>query len=261
MRFENYARPDSLATALEILSKEKNAVIVGGNTFLRFSNKKYSTVIDLSNLHLTTVEETPETIEIGASTTFRDMEINPILINHFKNLIPKSVQQVVGVQFRNAATIGGAICGHYGFSEIITALLVLDCELVFANFGKISLIDYLADSKFKKDILTKIIIKKKKGKTSYQAIRKSDGDFPVLSLAVSNQDGIKISVGARPSLAKPSLKAAELLTKNGITDETIKKAGEIIEEEFTYADDIRASGEYRKSIVAVLLKRALKEVL
>lgn len=261
MRFENYAKPESLATALEILSKEENAVIVGGNTFLRFSNKKYSTVIDLSNLHLNSVEETPETIEIGASTTFRDIEIDPILSNHFKNLVPKSIQHIVGIQFRNAATIGGAICGHYGFSEIITALLVLDCELIFAEFGKISLIDYLANPKFKKDILTKILIKKNAEKTSYQAIRKSDGDFPVLSLAVSNQNGIKISVGARPALAKLSVTAAEFLTKNGISDETIKEAGKLVEEEFTYTDDIRASGEYRKSIVAVLLKRALKEVI
>jgi len=261
MRFENYARPESLATALEILSKEENAVIVGGNTFLRFSNKKYSTVIDLSNLNLNSVEETPETIEIGASTTFRDIEINPILIKHFKNLLPKSIQHIVGIQFRNAATIGGSICGHYGFSEIITALLVLKCELVFADFGKISLVDYLANPKFKKDILTKVIIKKQTGKTSYQTIRKSDGDFPVLSLAVSTHNGVKISVGARPSLAKLSTKAAELLSKDGITDAAIKEAGKLVEEEFTYSDDIRASGEYRKNIVAVLLKRALKEVL
>ncbi len=48
-----------------------------GSAFLRMGTKRIGTGIDLSNLNLNLIEETPDYIEIGAMTTLRDLEVSP----------------------------------------------------------------------------------------------------------------------------------------------------------------------------------------
>ena len=258
MRFEKYIRPQNFEEALQILKSDQNSVILGGTTFLRLSDRKYSTGIDLSNLGLDFIKEVNDQIEIGAYTSLRKIETDPIINKYFGNLIPKSLENLIGIQFRNNATIGGAIFGRLGFTEIITALLVLDCELEFEENGKVNFNEFISNWNIKRDILKKIIIKKKQGKSSYKMMRNSSADFPILSVAVSNFDTIKIAVGTRPSIAKLSEKASQLINSD---NNKINEAANFIADEFKFGDDLRAGKEYRKNIAPILVKRALQEVL
>ncbi|MCK5051960.1 MAG: FAD-binding protein, partial [Candidatus Cloacimonetes bacterium] len=148
--------------------------------------------------------------------------------------------------------------GRLGFTEIITALLVLDCELEFEENGLVPFSEFISNWKIKRDILKKIIIKKNRGKYSYKMMRNSSSDFAILSVAVSNFDGIKIAVGTRPSIAKLSVKAAQLINSD---NKNIDEAANLIADEFKFGKDLRAEGKYRKMIAPVLVKRALQEVL
>jgi len=258
MRFDKFVQPENLKSALGLLKKDSNSVILGGTTFLRLSDKKYSAGIDLSNLKLDYIKENDDQIEIGAYTHLRTIEIDPIINKYFGNLIPKSLENLIGIQFRNNATIGGAIFGRLGFTEINTALLVLNCELEFEENGVIAFGDFISNWKIKKDILKKIIIKKNKGKYSYKMMRNSSSDFAVLSVAVSNYNDIRIAVGTRPTIAKLSAKATQLINSD---NKKIDDAANMIAEEFKFGKDLRAGGKYRKMIAPVLVKRALQEVL
>ncbi len=258
MRFDKFLQPDNLQAALETLKKDSNSVILGGTTFLRLSDKKYSTGIDLSNLNLDYIKENDDQIEIGAYTSLRTIETDPIINNYFGDLLPKSLENLIGIQFRNNATIGGAIFGRLGFTEINTALLVLDCELEFEGNGIVPFSEFISSWNIKRDILKKIIIKKQKGKCSYKMMRNSSSDFAILSIAVSNFDNIKIAVGTRPSIAKLSEKASQIINSN---NNKIEEAANMIAEEFKFGKDLRAEGKYRKMIAPVLVKRALQEVL
>lgn len=258
MRFEKFVTPQDFETALDILKKDKDSVILGGTTFLRLSDKKYSTAIDLSSLGLKYVKEVEDQIEIGAYTSLRTIETDQIINKYFGKLIPKSLENLIGVQFRNNATIGGAVFARLGFSEINTALLVLDCELEFKDIGIVPFNEFISSWKIKNDILKKIIIKKQKGKCSYKMMRNSSSDYPILSVAVSNFNGLKIAVGTRPAIAQLSVKAAQLINSNKTK---IDEAINLIAEEFKFGDDLRGTGMYRKKIAPVLVKRALQEVL
>ena len=258
MRFDKFVQPKNLKTALVMLKEDSNSVILGGTTFLRLSDKKYSTGIDLSNLGLNYIKENNNQIEVGAYTSLRTIETDPIINKYFGDLLPKSLENLIGIQFRNNATIGGAIFGRLGFTEINTALLVLDCELEFEENGIMAFGDFISNWSIKRDILKKIIIKKNKGKYSYKMMRNSNADFAILSVAVSNFNGIKIAVGTRPSIAKLSVKAAQLINSD---KNKIDEAANMIAEEYKFAKDLRAEGKYRKMIAPVLVKRALQEVL
>lgn len=258
MRFDKFVQPKNLKTALEILKKDPKSVILGGTTFLRISDKNYSTGIDLSALGLKYIKEVGDQIEIGAYTSLRTLETDPIINKYFGKLVPKSLENLIGVQFRNNATIGGAIFGRLGFTEIITALLVLDCELEFEENSIVPFSDFIANWNIKRDILKKVIIKKNKGRSSYQMMRNSSSDFTILSVAVSNFDKIRIAVGTRPAIATLSIKAAQLINSD---KNKIEEAANLIAEEFKFGKDLRAEGKYRKMIAPVLVKRALQEVL
>jgi len=258
MRFDEFVQPKNFKDALEILTGDSNSVILGGTTFLRISDKKYSTGIDLSNLGFNFIKETKDYIEIGAYTSLRTIETNSTINKYFGNLITKSLENLIGIQFRNSATIGGAIFGRLGFTEINTALLVLDCELEFEENGIVSFSDFISNWSIKRDILKKIIIKKQKGKGSYKMMRNSSADFAILSVAVSNYNGIKIAVGTRPTIAKLSVKAAQFINSD---NNKIDEAANMIADEIKFGKDLRAESKYRKMIAPILVKRALQEVL
>lgn len=253
-------QPQSLEEAYEILMKRKNNVVIGGSAFLRMGTKRIGTGIDLSNLNLNLIEETPDHIEIGAMTTLRDLEVSPILNKYFDRVLPNAVRDIIGVQFRNVVTVGGSVFSKYGFSDLIVALLALETEVELYNGGRIALEEFL-NRKYEKDILVKLYIKKNNANAIYKCMRNSRSDYPILNLAVSKDDNnFKICVGARPQRATVAVKASEFLSNNPINEENIIKASEIACEELVFGSNMRASKEYRKVVCKSLVKNALMEV-
>lgn len=259
MRFENYKRPQSFDEALKILKEEKGSRIIGGSTFLRLSKNPVNCAIDLSDLGIDFIKETDEEVHIGAYTSLRKLEINEIITRNFGDLFTKALKNIIGVQFRNLATIGGSVYGRFGFSDVITALAVLDCQVELVEHGTMDFDQFILEGKYK-DIIKQIIIKKSNLKTSYQMLRKSDADFPTLTCAASNGDKIQIVVGSRPKAAHHAIKAEEFLSGKELNDANIKEAGEIVATELEYANDIRSSKAYKEVVVKTLVKRALQEV-
>ena len=253
-------QPSSLEEAYEILMKRKNNIVIGGSDFLRMGEKRIGTGIDLSNLNLNLIEETEDYIEIGAMTTLRDLEVSPILNNYFDKVIPNSVKDIIGVQFRNVATVGGSVFSRYGFFDLIVALLSLDTEVELYKGGKMSLEEFL-NKEYEKDLLIKLHIKKNNMNSIYKCMRNSRSDYPILNISVSKLDNnFKICVGARPQRATIAKKASEFISNNTLNEENILKASEIACEELVFGSNMRASKEYRKAICKSLVKNALMEV-
>ena len=54
----------------------------------------------------------------------------------------EAVRSIVGVQFRNLATVGGSIWGRFGFSDVLTLFLALDTRVLLYRAGEISLREF-----------------------------------------------------------------------------------------------------------------------
>ena len=93
---------------------------------MRLGNARVKTVIDLSGLGLDQIEESDNVIKIGAMCTLRQIEESEALKSLYGDGIAEAVRHIVGVQFRNQATVGGSIYGRFGFSDVLTAFLALD---------------------------------------------------------------------------------------------------------------------------------------
>lgn len=254
-------QPDNLDEAYGVLIKQISNTVLGGCAFLKLGSKKIDTAIDLSKLGLQYIKEQAGYIEMGAMTTFRDVETNAILQENFSGILPQSVSQIIGVQFRNTVTVGATVFSKYGFSDLLTALLALDTEVELFKDGRMTLEEFLARPS-RKDILTKICIKKNERKASYQSMRNSASDYPILTVAVSRfQDQWRIVIGARPLRATLAEKAAQHLSNKELTVEQIERAAALAAEEITFGTNIRGTAEYRKAICRVLVKRGISEVL
>ncbi|MGL4989924.1 MAG: FAD binding domain-containing protein [Sarcina sp.] len=253
---KEYVKPSSLDEAYTLLQQNKKNTILGGLLWLRMGNKAINKGIDLSGLEIDKIEETDDEFIIGAMVSLRELEVNTELNNKFNGVFKEATKHIVGVQFRNLATVGGSIYSRFGFSDILTVFLGLDSYVVLHGGGKISMQEFI-ELGYVRDIITKIIIKKTKTKVCYLSQRKSETDIPVLALATSkNEYGWKISVGARPQKAKIAFESAKLLSLNPNEIE-IEKASEMLVKELKFDSNMRGSKEYRKLIAKVLLKRCI----
>lgn len=258
---QHLIQPDTLEEAYHVLTNDVSNTILGGCAFLRLGSKKIGTAIDLSKLNLNHVKEKDDFIEIGAMTTFREIETNSVLNTHFNRVLPQSVSHIIGVQFRNIVTVGASVYSKFGFSDLLTALLALDTEVELYKGGRMPLADFL-DRSPEKDILTRVFIKKNDRKAAYQSLRNSKSDFPILNAAVSRlDDQWCIVVGARPLRAQIAKKASAKLSKGNANSDSIANTAAMAVEELSFGSNIRGTAEYRKAMCKVLVKRAITEVL
>lgn len=262
MKIENYKLATSLSEAEELL--DNGGVVLGGCAYLRLAGRKIKTAIDLSGLGLDKIEINGDQLEIGSMVTLREFETNEILKSFSSGVLGQAVKHIVGIQLRNLVTIGGSVMGRYPFSDPITALLALDARLVFHKNGEHSLESYLQGKGFK-DILLKIIIPTNTNYASYQSVRKSATDYPIINVCTATGDnGTRVVVGARPGRAIRSLEAEQYLNSidhKNMSEEIIKKAAVMATEELKFSDNPRGSAEYRRKVCPVLIRRSLQEVL
>ncbi len=270
MRLENYKKVTSIEEAYSLLEKEKN-IILGGGAWLKLGNSKKDTGIDLEKLELNEIRVMDSAVHIGAMTTLYQLETSQELKDIFNGIISESASKIMGVQVRNIATIGGTVCGKYGFSDLITPLLAVGAILHFYKEGKLSLEDFLTRKGKHKDILLEVIIPKGNGRGNVEIFKKTSIDFSLINLAVvqvKGSDDLRIAIGARPSVAKLKvIKANDLLVGNkDITGDHYdlhslhEKVNEIVND-FNFGTNQRASKEYRIELAKALLQKSVKVVL
>lgn len=231
--------------------------------WMRLSNAKVKTVIDLSGLGLDRIEETDNVIKIGAMCTLRQLEQCEALKEMYGDGIKEVFRHIVGVQFRNQATVGGSIYGRFGFSDVLTAFLAMDTFVELYDRGIVRLADFV-NQKPDKDILLSIIVRKGERKFRYESIRQTKTDFPVIACSivtgiVHGRETWYFSVGARPMKAALVEKHWEI-PKNA-SREMIDGYAKEVASEFTYGTNMRGSAEYRQHLTEVLIRREMSSIL
>ncbi|WP_216696960.1 FAD binding domain-containing protein [Anaerostipes faecalis] len=258
LKIKEYVKAQSLEQAYE-LNQKKSTCILGGMLWLKMSNRTVQKAVDLSGLGLDQIEETEDEFSIGAMVTLRQIETHQGLNQWSHGAVKECVRSIVGVQFRNLATVGGSIFGRFGFSDVLTCFLAFDSYVELYHGGIISLQEF-AQQKCDNDILVRLIVKKKPLSCVYLSYRNTKTDFPVLTCAISmEEEQCHVVLGARPGRAvKLSLPEnwKDIMECDGLE----KLAGKTAEET-VYGSNMRAGADYRKRLAEVLIRRGLKQLL
>lgn len=255
MKVNSYIKVNSLEEAYNLLLENPLNKILGGGLWLKKGNSQINVLIDLVNLGLDKIVDKGDYVEVGSLVCQRDFENNELIKNINNSILSKATSLIMGPAFRNTATIGGSIYGKYGFSDLLTALLVCDVTLVFYKTGNIKLEDYLNEKSNRRDILVSVLIKKESNKSFFKKVGITALDYPIINVAISKGSEYKIAVGSRAQVASLANDSIEFLKKSNDFD----KASELISN-LKFSDNLSAKADYRQHLAKVYVKRGLEEV-
>lgn len=257
MKLKAYHKATSIEDAFCLLEENEGSTLIAGGAWQKLGKKEYSLGIDLSELEMNQIIIDKEQITLGAMVTLYDIERHEEINELPFAILSKAASLVMGVPLRNIATIGGSVCGKYGFSDLITPLLALNAQLNFYKKGTVSLETFLTSKDRKPDILISVVIPRVEGKGTFEVIKKTSIDFSIINVAVLKvKEDIRIVIGSRPGGAVLKvLKASDIEDKNEIV------AGDKLVNEIAFGSNSRASETYRREVARVLINRGVKEVL
>ena len=152
---EAYRRAASVGEAAALLREDARNAVIAGGLWLREGGGRFRTLIDLEGLGLESIARENGTVSVGSMVTLRQLEKSEQVRQAGLGVLRACVEPVVGVQFRNMATVGGSVMSRLGFSDLVTAMLALDPILRFYEAGEILLEDFVKNP-VKRDILLSV---------------------------------------------------------------------------------------------------------
>jgi carbon-monoxide dehydrogenase medium subunit len=278
-RLFEYIRASSLGEAIDMLSQfgEEARVVAGGQSLiplmkLRLAAPKY--IIDIIRVPgLDAIVETDTALEFGALTRHAIIENSP-LVQERLPIMHDAAAVIADVQVRNRGTIGGALAHADPNGDWEPVCLALKARVTCAGpegERTIEVKDLFRDAFTtalnSDEVMTQVSIDLPSGRTggAYLAFKRRAGDFAAASVAVQltlEQGGVCQQVGiglGGVGLTAIKAEAAEAaLQGKQLTDTILLEAAEKAVEAASPLDDTRGSEEYKRELVRVLLKRAVR---
>jgi len=278
MKAFGYALAKDLGHAVALLGEHGvRAKILAGGTDLLVELKHAAhdpeIIVDVSRLReLKDIAIADDGLHIGALVTHSDIMSSPIIRDMFPALVA-AAHSIGAVQTRNLGTLGGNLVTCVPSVDSGPALIALDASVnvagpagqrrmplaeLFVGPRKTSLKagELLIDIVIPKENLGKPAAFEKFGLRKGQALA-------LVNVGASywaDKDKFaapRIALGAVAPTVIRAPKAEAFLDGRKISAEAMAEAGRIAATEATPISDFRASADYRRDLVAVLVKRAL----
>ena len=266
-------RDTALATLARAGGEAK--ILAGGQSLmpmLNFRLLRPSILVDINRIpDLGFIEETPDSIRIGALTRHFQLETSPIIAQHFP-VFSYAVAHVGHLAIRNRGTIGGSLSHADPAAELPMMAVLLDARLriVSATGSRtVAARDFFLDTMTVDldgtELLTEIVLPKLPVRTGwgFEELVRRHGDFAIAAVAATlTLSGSEI-VQARIALTgvgPTTLRAAEaesLLVGREFDENLSRRAIEAVREAISPETDLHASAGYRRHLAGVLTGRAL----
>ena len=272
-----YARAATLDDVFSLLAEHGDdaKIIAGGQSLMATLNMRLSEpeiLIDINRIDgLAGIEDTGDTIRIGAMTRHVDVEESDLVATHAP-MIAAAMEHIAHPAIRNRGTFGGSIAFADPAAELPACAVALEATMHVA--GKGGTRDIAATDFFKGlyetalgegEILTAVSVPKIAAgwKSGFMELARRHGDYAIIGLCAHLQfDGAKFgdtrlvffNAGDRPVSAPQT---AALLNGQSWSDELSEKLSASLKEELDPPDDLNADGPMRKHLAGVLVKRTL----
>jgi CO/xanthine dehydrogenase FAD-binding subunit len=279
MKAFGYIMAKDLEDAIALLGEHgARAKILAGGTDLLVELKHAAydpeVIVDVSRLReLKDIAVADDGLHIGALVTHSDIMNSPVIRDMFPALVA-AAHSIGAMQTRNLGTLGGNLVTCVPSMDSGPALIALDASVtvastegrrrtplaeLFVGPRKTSLKpgDLLVDIVIPKENLGKPAAFEKFGLRKGQALALVNvgASFWVGDNSVFMAPRIALGAVAPTVIRAP--KAEAFLDGSKISAEAMAEAGRIAAMEAKPISDFRASADYRRDLVAVLVKRAL----
>ena len=280
-QLEHFA-PQSLKEAISLLREhgDKAEVIAGGTDLLMRMKRGdalpdfFISIEGIQELDYINCDD-KDGLRIGARTPIRSIA-NSSLIRERCNIIADAAGRLGTPTIRRKATIGGNLCNAAPSADMAPSLIVLGAQLqINGSDGQKSMPveDFFTGPGQTRlssnEILQEIQVPKPLPNSAaiyLKQTRSQGADLAIVGVAASViMDGevikdVKIALGAVAPTPIRAKKAEEILKGKKPDDKILEACGEAASLESSPIDDIRSSAAYRKKLVKVLVKRAIKQI-
>lgn len=278
-------RPKSMTEALNLLSENKDGdirVFAGGTDLIpKLKGRLVEAprcLMDLKAIpDLDYVSEDGDGgLKIGAAASISSVASALVVRERFP-ILAQGAASIASTQIQNRGTIAGNICNAVPSADSAPALLCLDAEIMCASNGKERIIranEFFLDPNRtvleKDEFVREIRVPGTPGNAKGFYIKLSPRrrmDLAVVGVAalVVAENGVlkdvRIGLGAVAPTPIRSSKAEAMLRGEPLNDKLLALAARTASEEAKPIDDHRASAEYRRMMVEVLVKRAIRMCL
>lgn len=231
-------------------------------------------LIDLSRIEgLNKIDVTSEGFRIGAMVTHKTIERHPSFQSDL-TMLAEAAHVVGGHQVRNVATIGGNIANASPAADVVAPLLALDAVVTLesaSGLRQVALDHFLLGSgktdRRADEMLTavhfsrlspgsaSVFLKNGRRKAMEISVVCVAACLTVRGSVVSN---VRISLGAVAPRTLRARSAEAFLEGQAVNSDLITQAACLASEDCQPIDDVRASADYRRMLVSVLVARALE---
>src|SRR5581483_3963703 len=274
-RFD-YVAPTTVDAAIEALlaANGEGKVLAGGQSLLpllNFRMTRPAVLVDLNGIKgLSFIELRGDRVVIGALTRHREVEQSPLIASKLP-VMAAAMRHVAHLAIRNRGTIGGSLSHADPAAELPMLSLFYGAELsvqgpagrrvvAAEDFFVDALTNCLAPEEIVVEIEFPILTH---DGWAFEEVARRFGDFALASIAVSvrrERFRLKDARVAVMGVADTPLRlrvAEEALVAMELDDGTPGRFSELVVANVSPHDDLHASADYRRHLLAQLSRRAL----
>ncbi len=260
LREVGYARPETLADALQLLALDDGArALAGGQTLINVMKARAGSpdsLIDLSRIdELKGIDLAGDgTLRIGAMATYTELMDSSEA--RARPIIGEVCAQIADVQVRNRGTIGGNICTNDPTNHLPPLLVALDAQMTIRGADgdrTVSATEFFLGVYMtavgQGELLTTITVPAGR-RDGFAAVTLGVEGTCIVSAAASLNGSARIALGC--------VDAVPVLLEPGSMDAHAVRAA-VREANLDPPSDVHASSEYRIHLAEVLAVRALEQ--
>jgi carbon-monoxide dehydrogenase medium subunit len=259
LREVEYAKPGSVAEALELLAADDGArALAGGQTLINVMKARAASpdkLVDLNGLEeLRGIELAGDgTLTIGAMTTYTELVASAEA--KARPILGEVCATIADVQVRNRGTIGGNLCSNDPTNHLPPLMVAVGARMTIATAGgaehEVAAEDFFLGVYLTAvgpgELLTRISIPAGK-KDGFAAVTLGADGTCICNAAASVNGNIRVALGC--------VDAVPVVLETDSPDE-LPEAVRVANLE--PPSDVHATAEYRKHLAAVLATRAAQE--
>lgn len=268
-----YLAPTTLPALLAARAAHPGAQVVAGCTdvglWVTKMHKQYAQILDVTRTaELLQLGEDTQRITIGAAVSLTDAFA--ALTRQWPQL-HSFATRFAGLPVRNSGTLGGNVANGSPIGDSMPLLIALRAQVVLASTRgerTLALEDlytgYRQNVMAADELLVRIVVPRPgvtEALRAYKISKRFDDDISAVCLVINLdiEAGVvrRASIGAGGVAATPARarQAEAALTGQPWSAETVRKAADALQAEFNPISDMRASGAYRRTVLANLLQR------
>jgi carbon-monoxide dehydrogenase medium subunit len=276
----DYAAPTTVEEALEALTRYgwEAKILAGGQSLvplLNFRLAEPAVLVDLNGIEELDYVLAGESgsLRVGAMTRQRTLERHP-LVAASAPLLAEAVPWIAHPQIRNRGTVGGSLVHADPAAELPVIAVALDATLkIRGASGERTVaageffVGLMTTDLGPEEMLVEIEIPALAPRSgwAFAEIARRKGDYAQAGVAtvvtldetgdVASARLVYLTAGETPITAR---RAADVLVRNGLTEESIAEAAAVAaHEEIEPTDDIHATAEFKIHLAEVVTRRAL----